>query len=240
MASYSPTKFIFGTEQNIIVSCTRRKNKPLQIDRCYLGHHGPVYSVIRNQFLPSYFLSIGDWSAKIWHEDLSYPIYSTNFCKNYLTRGCWSPKRAGVFFTTKMDGSLDIWDLTDKTEDPVVTVNVSSAPLYSLLVNKKGNVVAVGDSLGQTSLIELNLDISSGANKKEVEEKEKFQAILERETKREKLVEENKKLIDLEKKKDKKSLEENIKSSYSSSNLIQIEETNILKELTQKFQETTK
>lgn len=28
----------------------------------------------------------------------------------YLTSGCFSPTRAGVFFVTRMDGVMDIWD----------------------------------------------------------------------------------------------------------------------------------
>lgn len=28
----------------------------------------------------------------------------------YLTSGCFSPTRAGVFFVTRMDGVVDIWD----------------------------------------------------------------------------------------------------------------------------------
>lgn len=38
--------------------------------------------------------------------------------------GTWSPTRPGVFFTTKMDGTLDVWDLFYKHNEPTLTVQV--------------------------------------------------------------------------------------------------------------------
>jgi hypothetical protein len=57
-----------------------------------------------------FFMTVGDWTARIWSEDGKAPIMTTKYCKSYLTGGCWSPTRAGVFFTTRMDGVVDIWD----------------------------------------------------------------------------------------------------------------------------------
>jgi dynein intermediate chain 2 len=34
----------------------------------------------------------------------------TRYHSSYLTSGCWSPSRAGLFFLTRMDGFLDVWD----------------------------------------------------------------------------------------------------------------------------------
>ena len=35
-----------------------------------LGHHGPVYALQRNPFFAKNFLSVGDWVARIWSEDI--------------------------------------------------------------------------------------------------------------------------------------------------------------------------
>jgi dynein intermediate chain 2 len=53
-------------------------------------HHGPVYSIARNPSHNKVFLSVGDWSAKIWTEDLKSPIMQTRYHSAYLTDGCWS------------------------------------------------------------------------------------------------------------------------------------------------------
>lgn len=47
----------------------------------------------------------------------------------YLTDGAWSPVRPAVFFTTKMDGTLDIWDFVFKQCDPALSLKVMCIPL---------------------------------------------------------------------------------------------------------------
>jgi dynein intermediate chain 2, axonemal len=119
-------------------------------------HHGPIYSIQRNPAHNKYFMTVGDWTARIWVEDLKTPIMTTKYHSAYLTSGCWSvsqsvshafvigwsvgagskerpfadgarwptlvayacvcvcvfrsPTRAGVFFVTRMDGVVDVWD----------------------------------------------------------------------------------------------------------------------------------
>ena len=150
---------MIGSEQGAIVSCTRRKNKPIQIDKAYFGHHGPIYAVQRNPFVPKFFLSIGDWSAKIWNEDLSNPIISTKYHNTYLTDGCWSNSRPGVFFTATMDGTMDIWDLMYRQSKPVFSMSVSDSGLQCIRC-KDGKYVTVGAADGSTSLIELSDSLS--------------------------------------------------------------------------------
>ena len=48
----------------------------------------------------------------------------------YLTDGCWSPVRPAVFFTTKMDGTLDIWDYIFKQNDPTLSLQVWIVPFF--------------------------------------------------------------------------------------------------------------
>jgi len=51
---------------------------------------------------------------------------------SYLTDGCWSPVRPAVFFTTKRDGTLDIWDIIFKQNDPTLSLQVRISTLYSV------------------------------------------------------------------------------------------------------------
>ena len=67
--------------------------KPLSKGVMLSGHHGPVYGLVRNPFYPKYFLSIGDWTARIWNEDLKTPIMTSKYHSSYLTGGRWSPTR---------------------------------------------------------------------------------------------------------------------------------------------------
>lgn len=66
-----PTKFMVGTEQGVVVSCNRKAKTPAEKIVCtYDGHHGPVYALHRNPFFPKNFLTVGDWTARIWSEDI--------------------------------------------------------------------------------------------------------------------------------------------------------------------------
>uniref|UniRef100_A0A8D0YGC7 Dynein axonemal intermediate chain 2 n=2 Tax=Sus scrofa TaxID=9823 RepID=A0A8D0YGC7_PIG len=66
----SPTKFMVGTEQGIVISCNRKaKTQAEKIVCTFSGHHGPVYALQRNPFYPKNFLTVGDWTARIWSED---------------------------------------------------------------------------------------------------------------------------------------------------------------------------
>jgi dynein intermediate chain 2, axonemal len=64
----------------------------------------------RNPSHSKFFMTVGDWSAKVWSEDGKSPIMNTRYAPSYLTAGTWSPTRPGVFYTTRMDGVVDVWD----------------------------------------------------------------------------------------------------------------------------------
>lgn len=68
---YQPSKFMVGTEQGLVVSCNRNAKTPGEkIVRTYSGHLGSIYALQRNPFFPKNFLTVADWSARIWSEDV--------------------------------------------------------------------------------------------------------------------------------------------------------------------------
>jgi len=181
-----PAKFMVGTEQGVVIMCNRKaKNPQDRIGTSYSGHHGPVYAIQRNPFFPKFFLTIGDWTARIWMEDIRTPIMTTKYHANYLTAGCWSPSRPGVFFTTKDSGELDIWDFAFKQNSPTLAgIRVSDAALQSIRVTKSGSV-AVGAADGSTTVIKISESLSAP----QATEKSSINQMLEREMKREKNLE---------------------------------------------------
>lgn len=181
-----PTKFMVGTEQGTVLSCSRKSKTPQdRIVAQYPGHHGPIYSLQRNPFFPKYFLTVGDWTARIWNEDIRTPIMATKYHMSYLTDGSWSPTRPGVFLTTKMDGTLDIWDYLYKQNDPMLSLKIGDAPLHTLRIQDQGKFVAVGASDGATTLLQL----ADGLRFLQANEKQSISQMLERESKREKNLE---------------------------------------------------
>ncbi|NXQ29279.1 DNAI2 protein, partial [Alaudala cheleensis] len=182
-----PTKFLVGTEQGIIISCNRdAKTPPEKIAYIFRSHIGAVYSVTRNPFFPKVFLSVGDWTARIWTEELmdSSSIMETKYHTAYLLDGCWSPVKPAVFFTARSDGILDIWDFLFHQKAPSLSFKVSNDPLISVRSQDNGRLIGCGTKAGAVSLLE----ISSGLCTLRKNEKTLTSTMFEREARREKVL----------------------------------------------------
>lgn len=187
------TKFLVGTESGDVLSIERKAKKDsssqISIKQTFggdgVGHHGPVYSVKRNPGNSKYFLSVGDWSAKVWCEDLRTPVLLSRYEPSYITAGVWSATRPGVFYTCKMDGTVDVWDIFYKQNEPVLPIKIGEVGLSSLGVHSKGKLVAVGSVDGSVSI----LDVCDSLAVPQQNEKVVMQQLFDRETKREKHLE---------------------------------------------------
>lgn len=189
-----PLKYLVGTEQGYIMQANKKKTIEINMRFGYdqalnsdCGrHHGPVYSLWRNPDLPKFFLSVGDWSAKIWSEEVKSPIMQTRYHQAYLTDGCWSKTRPGLFFLTRIDGFLDVWDFYYKQNERAYSQKISDSPLTSIEVHN--NMAAIGDAEGTVSIMQLCKPLYE----KHANEKEVMQTIFDSEYKREKILDVNK------------------------------------------------
>lgn len=178
-----PSKYMVGTEQGTCLVVNRRGKSPTdKISHTFNGHHGPVYSVMRNTFFAKFFLTVGDWTARVWCDEIKTPMFMTFYHKAYLTSGSWHAVRPGVFLTTRMDGRMDVWDLLYKQTAPVLSVQVSNYALHTHKIQPEGKIVATGGVDGITSLLELSDNLAVIAK----DEKALVGAMFEREATRDK------------------------------------------------------
>ncbi|XP_019506486.1 PREDICTED: dynein intermediate chain 2, axonemal [Hipposideros armiger] len=212
-----PTKFMVGTEQGVVISCNRKaKTSAEKIVCTFPGHHGPIYALQRNPFYPKNFLTVGDWTARIWSEESrESSIMWTKYHMAYLTDGAWSPVRPAVFFTTKMDGTLDIWDFVFKQSDPALSLKVCDEALFCLRVQDNGCLIACGSQLGTTTLLE----VSNGLCTPQRNEKNAASSIFERETRREKILEARHREMRLKEKSKTEGKDDELREEASSVNL---------------------
>ena len=68
---------------NWAASCVRRT-----------GHHAAVYGVARSPFFPKCFASAGDWTVRLWNEDVRAPLVASAYHAAYLSSVRWSPTRS--------------------------------------------------------------------------------------------------------------------------------------------------
>lgn len=188
-----PTKYLVGTEQGSVVSVNlrnRKMNNGVSVfDEGPGKHHGPVYSIQRNPTHNKFFLSIGDWSTKIWSEDIKTPIITSKYHDSYLTGGCWSPTRPGVFYVITMDGELNVWDYYNSQNEVEYSHKIGNSALSAIGIEGNalggGKLVAVGDVDGSVSLLEVSDCLATP----QAHEKSRISNLFERESKREKNLE---------------------------------------------------
>ena len=179
-------KFLIGTEQGKIVSGSRKGKTPAdKIGAIFDGHCGPIYGLHRNLYFPKFFLSVGDWRVGLWNEELRSPIMTSKFFKAYVLDAMWSATRPGVFVTAKMDGTLDVWDIFHKQNDPTLSLQVDSDGLRSIRMQDGGSLLATGSVDGSVYMLEL----CEGLSVMQPNEKVQVLQMLERESKREKNLE---------------------------------------------------
>jgi len=158
-----PTKYLVGTEQGYVLALNKKPKKPVETGTWFgldtkggqQPHHGPVYRVHRNPAHAKNFLTIGDWSAKIWLEELKSPLMQTAPAPAYLTCGGWSPTRPGLFYTCRQDGFIDFYDYFYRMNEVAYCHKVSDSALLSAQLQNQGRLLAVGDSSGTVNLLEL-------------------------------------------------------------------------------------
>ncbi|KAK2157176.1 hypothetical protein LSH36_196g03010 [Paralvinella palmiformis] len=161
------TQFYCGTEDGEIVYVDWMPQKDqdtgkLQTPKPDYYHaimDGPIVTLQRSPFFKDIVLCVGGWTFSLWKEGVTTgSILSSCASSKRLTAGYWSPSRPAVFYITKQDGSVDIWDLLDRTHEPSMNQSVSPAPItsiYPFQVTNKQHLLAVGDNSGTLHILEI-------------------------------------------------------------------------------------
>ena len=112
----------------------------------------------------------------------------TRYHNAYLTDGCWSPTRPGLFFLTRTDGFLDVWDFYYRQNEVAYSQKVSDCMLTSISI--AGSMAAIGDADGTVSMTSLSKNLWDPTL--QPKEKEIMGQIFDREMRREKQLYTNK------------------------------------------------
>lgn len=186
------SKFLIVTEQGTVFLSNKKKNEA-DISQKYgfsWGRHlGPITGIQRCPHVNKYFLTVGDWTARIWPDDYKIPIYVSKYHPAYLMDCVWCPGRVGVFFIIRSDGWLLAYDICYKTHDYVFSHKICETQLTTMAINLKGDRLIIGDDDGVVHLVKLSKAFYVYDNV-EVERKRDFITfMMEREVAREKGIE---------------------------------------------------
>ncbi|CAH8454226.1 unnamed protein product [Schistosoma turkestanicum] len=154
---------------------------------CISRHDGPISYLSRSPFNSSLILAIGGWIWTMWKEGVtSGPIIESGRANKPLTGGSWSPTRPSVFYTCRVDGSVEVWDLLDKTYEPTMIQSISANALTTLSIwdSTKRQFLATGDIQGVLQLFIIPRRLKNPLPS----ELKKFNEYVEREVKRKEFV----------------------------------------------------
>lgn len=150
--------FVLGSEDGYVYSASRHGNRS-GIGETYEKHLGPVTGISTHHH-PDYghlFLTSSiDWTIKLWSLKDSKPLYSFEDNSDYVMDVAWSPINPALFASVDGSGRIDLWDLTQDTEVPTVSVVVPNAPaLNRVSWTPSGLHLVVGDEAGRLYIYDL-------------------------------------------------------------------------------------
>ncbi|KAK0081325.1 hypothetical protein PV325_012385 [Microctonus aethiopoides] len=150
------TKFLAGLENGLIINANRKgKNAAEKIAIKFECHYGPVITIDRNPFSAKNYLTVGDWSTKIWAEDAKEgSLLFNKQHKSILTGACWSTSRYSVFYVINNEGMMEIFDILLGLKMPVTTTRLCEDNLKAIAPHEDGKLVAVGSDRGRIYLVE--------------------------------------------------------------------------------------
>ena len=183
------SKFLLGTEQGIIFVVNKKKSEGEIGQKLGLvagKHLGPIVGMQRNPTSFKFILTVGDWTARIWTEDLKTPIFISHYHPAYLTDCLWTP-RIGMFLISRSDGWINGYDLCYKLNETSFSYKVTDCSLTTMALSNKGDKLLVGDEEGKVSLVKLSQSFYVANSKEETDlKKNNLNKLFEREQAREK------------------------------------------------------
>ncbi|KYN19471.1 Dynein intermediate chain 3, ciliary [Trachymyrmex cornetzi] len=154
--SIQDQRFLAGMENGMVINVRRKVMKPVdKLTMKFNCHVGPVIAIDRSPFFTKNFLTVGDWTVKIWSDDIREDCLITIREQNAdLRGGCWSRSRYSVFFTINATGLLEVYDILNGVDSPVTTFRVCNDSLTTIAPHENGQLLAVGSHDGNIYLVE--------------------------------------------------------------------------------------
>ncbi|XP_031430157.1 dynein axonemal intermediate chain 3 isoform X2 [Clupea harengus] len=161
------SKFYVGTEDGELVYTDWKMERDNDSGKLlsrkpshrYILHDGLVNTVRCSPFFEDIILTVGGWTFAIWKEGVMVgPIILSQWSQTRCTQGCWSGSRPGVFFIGKEDGSIEVWDLLEKSHEPSQVQNISTARITNIkpwIISSKQHLLAVSDHFGTLHILEI-------------------------------------------------------------------------------------
>ena len=101
------------------------------------AHFGAALTVQRHPQFRDLYLTVGDCGFKLWKTNgggsgAEQPILASPYNEDPVLCGRWSPTRASVIFLGTKNGSIQIWDLLDRSHEKLFSMSVTADAITCL------------------------------------------------------------------------------------------------------------
>jgi len=161
--------FYMGTEEGTVFQGIRHGSNS-GVGDAFEGHFGPITSIdfhppasIGSSFNFSHLFltSAMDWSCNLWSRKVSKSLSTFHDFGDYVYDAKWSPVHPAVFATADGTGTLDIWNLNNDTEKPIIREKASHRALNKLSWSANGKTLVTGDAEGVIHVYDVGEKMSS-------------------------------------------------------------------------------
>lgn len=119
-----------------------------------------------------------DWTVNLWNpKESSKPILTFESAQEYVYDVQWSPTHPSVFASCDAEGYVDVWNINRDRETPLVRKQIleKPRPINCLRWSKDGRRIAVGDSAGFITMLQVDQDLVQPSS----EDFEKIQQLIQ-------------------------------------------------------------
>ena len=167
-------KFYVGSEDFNLYQCNLHSESKIHIETAMHGHHAPITAVNvhpglsqnekRAEMTDLVLSSSLDWTVKLWNPKMrSTPLYSFEASQEYVYDVQWSPKHPGVFASCDYGGYVDVWNINQNKEAPIVRGQPNEKdpkPINCIKWAEDGRRMIVGDSNGYVTMLQVSQDLA--------------------------------------------------------------------------------
>jgi len=157
--------FLVGSEEGVVFQGYRHGTTSGITER-YDGHFGPITATDFHpargniDFSHLFLSSSTDWTCKLWStKHGSRSIYSFEDATDYVYDARWAPTHPAVFATADGSGYLDVWNVNEDTEVPILKARAAQQgpqrALNRLAWGADGKKIITGDAAGYVFLYDV-------------------------------------------------------------------------------------
>ena len=189
----SPVSIYAGTQAGDVLFSDLRVRRDSDTNRTVLCelheeqvHAAPIRSICISPFFDDLVLTVGGFRFAIWKVGIKWePLMVSAEAPARRTSGAWSLSRPSMFFIGRQDGSVEVWDMLDRAQEPLLSQNLSGVEVTSLNIKKLGRrqVLSVSDNSGNLHLLEIPLVLSQ----LDGDEQRMLESLFKRETTRQEI-----------------------------------------------------